>query len=439
MNFEFDTKMINNYTNNYTNNCNNNNNNAMGQSLQRRPMNLLGSVKTQLQEKAEANRDLISRVRDHCQFVTLMTVGELDWTVRELQEQLKAQGLLRQAIKKEFNQVLRSSASMTSAAKELDLMLTDSCCDHLLPGYSIDFSENYSSVVGLLQARFHTLLKNDEEILFISAKQLFDDLHAANPTLCARIFMVDAMAKISIATVKHYRDMLTSEFGINMKIVDDKNIRTLISSNERISEMLPQATFSQTGADNLLKQVHHIRETIVSESVCHILEETEKDIYNSYIEFFIASLSKAISDKCSLPFTVRRTILSKFRSKKVTAEFLQEVTDRIPACTADEDVLDLSLRTPECHSPLLDEFRHMAFCGTTRLTSEEVVRMKADLLIREVHDNNGVLPMGTLRTMYADCGTKKGMFSIISAMGTAGEKTAAMLRTIKVEELKAAG
>lgn len=407
-------------------------------TIQPQHFNVLGNIKAQFQEKAKANRDLISRVRDHCQFVTLMTVGELDWTVRELQGQLKAQGLLRQEIKKEFNLVLRSSASMTSAAKELDLMLTDSCCEHLLPGYSSDFSENYSSVVGLLQARFHALLKNDEEILFVSAKQLFDDLHTPNSTLCARIFMVDVMAKISIATVKHYRDMLTSEFGLNMKIVDDKNIRTLISANARISEMLPQATFSEVGADRLLKQVRHIRQTIVSESVCHILEETERDIYNSYIEFFIASISKANSDACSLPFTVRRTILSKFRSKETTVKFLHELYINIPDCKADEDVLDLSLRTSQYHSPLLDEFRKMAFAGTTRLTSEEMIRMKADILIQEAQQNGGVLPMGTLRSMYVDCGTKKGMLEVISAMGEVGHKTAAMLRTIKVEELKIA-
>jgi hypothetical protein len=324
---------------------------------------------------------------------------------------------------------------MQYSATIVDRTLTANCCNSILPGYEKCFvNDNGSAIIGL-QNRFHLLLKDKEEELFLCLNQLSKNVGHPYATLYARMRHLEILTRLSLDVSEFYVCILKKNFGVNCSIHEIHNEKAIIASSNRMMCFLTKETIKKHDSQDVERHIVSLSNLITGQEVVNILENTEVEIYRLYCEYFLAMLRCDMANGCTPSFIVRRSLFRKLYDKKGVCSLLNEL-ETIPPRMDDEDIYDLSARLSQFHTLVIDEFRSLIFRSTSRLTTDKLKFIKAENLIHEVMENEGILPLGTLRQLYSETGSKEAILELISLMGEKGKSTGEFLETLNEKNLK---
>jgi hypothetical protein len=286
-----------------------------------------------------------------------------------------------------------------------------------------------------LQNRFHLLLKDKEEQLFLCLNQLSINVGHPYAAVYARICHTEILTQLSLDVSEFYVRILKKNFGVNCSIHEIHNEKAIIASSNRMMGFLTKETIRKQDSQDVERYIVSLSNLITGQEVVNILENTEIEIYRLYCEYFLAMLRCDIDNDCIPSFTVRRSLFLKLYDKKGVCSLLNEL-GTIPPRMDGEDIYDLSTRLSQFHALVIDEFRGLIFRDTSRLTADKLKHIKAENLIHEVMENGGILPLGTLRQLYSETGSKEAIFELVSLMGEKGEDTSKFLETLDEKDLK---
>lgn len=396
---------------------------------------LYQSLRT-LRMRAVEDIEMLTALHFHAHYSQLLAAGEMHHRITVMRQQLEAAGVVRHQMRRLLTQVVEES---NRVRRLLESTITKNCIgfySEVLVGYEKEFVEEDGSLMPLLHQRFHDLIAEPVELARIGSKQCFDNMGHDNSQLLSYICIARGMSDFACGITDSCNKRLYSLVGVKDILPFAGQLSSIAAGCVNILRMFVDVnqTLPTKQAEDATAYFQRLTDIITSNKVIEIYNRTQKERSLCYIEFFIARLRMDI-ESGFIPFYVKRTLLHKLADKSTVLQFLAEVHS-IPLYEGVE-AYDLSFDvTPQHHAPVLDNFRSLAYRMQRRYSDKEVHRERLRQLTNELNENGGALPLGTLKHLYRELGTKSAVSKLVDELGPAGAATKRVLKGLKVEDLK---
>ncbi len=386
--------------------------------------------------RAVESVEMLTALHFHAHYSQLLAVGEMHHRIILMRQQLEAAGMVRHQMKRLLSQVVEES---NRVRRLLESAITKNCVGfygEVLVGYEKEFVEEDGSLMPLLHQRFHDLIAEPVELARIGSKQCFDNMKHDNSQLLSYICIARGMSDFACGITDSYNRRLAALVGVKDILPYANQLSSIANGCVNILRMFVDInqTLPTKQAEDATNYFRQLTDIITSEEVIEIYNRTQKERSLCYIEFFITRL-RIDMESGNIPFPVKRTLLHKLADKSTVLQLLDEVHS-IPLYD-DIEAYDLSFEvTPYHHSSVLDNFRSLAYRMQRRYSVKEVHRERLRELTEELSTNGGTLPLGTLRHLYRELGTKIAVSKLVDELGSAGAATKRVLKGLKVKDLK---
>ena len=232
-------------------------------------------------------------------------------------------------------------------------------------------------------------------------------------------------------------DKLMQGFGKITRLKSNHNEKMLCAAKELIRLLgCPNQMPEDISAHPRTLTAQFQRE-LTDIGLLNTIEQSLISLRMDYIEFVIASLRMKLTAG-HFPLSDVRTLVMRVGSIENVRRLLTEIAEIPLPQSPDWDVVDLAQSLPDSVAEsAISTFRRLCMDNRELLPTpedEQVVRLRE--LRQEARSNNGTLPMGTLRNLFATLGTKKAVQELLANGGKELENSAKMLRGMKVGELK---
>jgi len=379
-----------------------------------------------------------SELENRAVVTQLLLVAELRKQILSMRQALQESNLYRQLVKKEVNKMVDISATLNSDTYKVGADASASFCRTVLAGMENEYIAEGSNMITLAQMQFSQFIEDTMQHFFISCKQALDDIRHPHARACARILVSAGMAEFFINITTSFHEVIKQKTGFAPQLILPTAVEEIRSTGIKLLERLVTKEVPEESGMRARAMLDKLTAIVMSDEMVALEKKAEHRMQFEYTEYFLASIGISLNTGRPLKIAVIRTLFAKLRDKKRIIQLLSDLK-AIPVTDSEGnsmDTMDLSIELPSFSIPSINEFRYLAMNDKRRYTEQEIRSVSIDILRKEITENNGTLPLGSLKQLYSEYHTKKAMQSLFKYMGPDGAATLKVLKGISVGELK---
>lgn len=394
----------------------------------------------QLRQEGEQRIAAANVLNGHLLMVEIMMSSLVHRYAHQVYTTIEQRGLLRHNIKRQANQLRSVASDLISRCTAHDLAYVHQYTHDIYPSLVSAYLEAGGTITIKLQAEFYKQHDQRIKLIYFATKNALDKMRLSPSDLMTDIFMITMLTQTGIEfynLIGQKTDKLMQGYGRITRVKSNHNEKMLCAAREllRLFGCLDQ--MPEEIARHPRALTFQFQSELTDIGLLNTIEQSLISLRMDYIEFIIASLRLKLNDG-SLSLTDIRTLVARVGTIANVRRLLTEIAD-IPLPQSDGwDVIDLAQSLPDSAAEsALATFRRLCIDNHVLLPTpedEQTVRLRE--LRQEARSNNGMLPMGTLKNLFAQAGTKKAVQELLAKGGQELELTAKWLRGVKVGELK---
>lgn len=386
----------------------------------------------------EQYRYQYEEMENRAQVTQLLLIDVLRQETLKMRLALQSENMYRQLVKKEVNKMVDVSAAMHNGAYKVGAAASAGFCRAVLAGLENEYIAEGTDMITLAQMQFSQFINDTMQHFFISCKQALDDINYPHSLSCARILVSAGMAEFFINVTTSFHEVIKSRTGFIPELISPAPVEEIRTSGTRLLEHLVRKEVPEESGLRARAMLDKLTKIVLGDEMVELIKKAEHRLQFEYTEYFLASICMSLNAGTPIKITVLKTLFFKLRDKKRIIKLLSDLK-AIPVTDSEGntmDVMDLSLEMPNYSIPSLNELRYLSMSDKRRYTEKEIRNVTIDLLRKEIQENNGVLPMGSLKQLYSEYGTKKAMQQLFTEMGTDGKETLKVLKYTFIGDLK---
>lgn len=394
----------------------------------------------QLRQEAEKRQAASEILLGHLLMVEIMMSSIVHRYAHQVYTTLDERGLLRHNVKRQAKQLRDLSIDLMSRCNAHDLVYVEQYTRDIYPSLVQPYIKAGGTITIKLQAQFHTQHAQRINLIYFATKNALDKMRVSSSDLMTDICMITMLTQTGIEfynLICQQTDRLMQGFGRITRVKSHHNERMLNSARELLRLLGCPAEMPEEVASHPRTLTAQFQRELTSVGLLDTIEHSLVSLRMDYIEFVIASLRMKLSSGL-VPLQDIRTLVSRVGSIANVRLLLTEIA-AIPLPTSEEwDVIDLAQSLPDCGpESAIATFRRLCIDNHELLPlpeEEQTVRLR--MLRQEARSNNGLLPLGSLKQLFAEMGTKKAVQELLAKGGKELELTVKWLRSVKVGELR---
>lgn len=417
--------------------------NALAINRKKNSSLLYSSIYASKMKEASAEQRMAAAniLNAHLLMVEIMMANIMQKYVYDVYSDIESRGMMRHSIKKNVKQMRTVAFDLQSRCNSHDMEQVRTFCRNIYPSLLQDYIDSGGTLTTKMQLLFQQNFSSQLNQIYFATKNAIDRAKIPCSDLCAKIQMVAMLAHTGIEFYEVMCgkvDRLLDGFGRVTRLKSNHNEKLLCAAKELMrtigngNQQLPE----KESADARTFAAHFQKE-LVSEGLLGMVESGILSLMTDYIEYVIATLRIKLSRK-EMTITDIRTLLARVGSIKNVRRLLDEI-DFIPFTDDGEmDAMDLSPLLPDSKAgSALATFRRLCLDDHVLMPEKEDERKVRQREVRqEARGNAGLLPVGTLKALYAEMGTKKAVSMFLKEAGSELDKSVNELNKLKIKDLK---
>lgn len=376
----------------------------------------------------------------HLLMVEIMISNVIQMYICETYDSIESQGLMRHNVKRHAKQLHAASFDLIARCNAHDVAQVNVFCRHIFKPLLNDYIQSGGTITIKLQNTFQRMYKAQLDRIFFATKNAMDKARLPNTLLLSNIQMVSMLAH----TGMEYYNLMEQKVKSMMEgigqvtcIKSRHNEKMLCSAKELLRALGASTAMPEKESNDVRTLAAQFQRELVNENLMKIIESSILSLYTDYTEFVIASLRLKVEEG-RMPVAYIRALMERLGSKKNIRHLLTEIA-QIPLPPGDDwDVIDLSQSLPDAaQGSALSIFRRLCLEDHLLNTQpEEETAVLHRQLRQEARGNEGVLPMGTLKQLYAERGTKKSVIDLLTSAGAELAESVKRVKSTKVCDFK---
>ena len=410
--------------------------NLFGRDLMYKSM-YVGKVREASPEQRMAAADILNA---HLLMVEIMMSTIMQLYIFKVRDALIEQNRMRHNIKRHINALYLASLDLQRRCNAHDSSMVETFCRNIYPSLVEIYKNSDGSLTSKLQSSFYKNYQTQLDLIYFSTKNAIDKARIPDSSLASNVQMISMLANTGI---EFYNlmckkvDGLLDGFGRVARIKSQHNEKILCSAKELLRELCSGRDLPEKESEDARKLAAQFQKELTGEGLLQMMEGSIISLQTDFIEFCIASIRMKIHEKKMLISDIR-TLLARLGSMKNVRKLLEEI-EATPLSEENEfDMIDLAQSLPNSlEGSALCKYRRLMLEDHVLLPEKEdekIVRQRE--LRQEARSNNGKLPDGTLKQLFAELGTKKAVQDLITSAGPELNRTAIIFRGMKVSQLK---
>lgn len=414
-------------------------------AINRRKRNdlLYAATYTAKEREASAEQRLAAAniLNAHLLMVEIMMSNVMQKYVYDVYSELDSRCMMRHLVKKNAKQMYAIAFDLQGRCNSHDLEQVRTFCRNIYPSLLPEYIDAGGTLTTKMQILFQKNYSAQLDRIYFATKNAIDKARMPVSDLCAKIQMVAMLAHTGIdfyEVMCRKVDNLLDGFGRVSRTKSNHNEKLLCAAKELLRSIggkeknLPdkESADARTFAAQFQKE-------LVSEGLLGMMESGIVTLMTDYIEFVIASLRIRMAHG-SITVTDIRTLCVRVGSIKNVRKLLEEISLIPFQDNGDMDAMDLAHELPDAEAnSALATFRRLCLDDHVLMPEKEDEQKVRQREVRqEVRQNEGCLPLGTLKALYVEMGTKKAVAEFLKSAGPELDKTVAEFNKLKVKELK---
>lgn len=377
----------------------------------------------------------------HLLMVEIMMGSIVQKYVYNVYSTIEERGLMRHNVKRQAKNLQMLSFDLIGRCNAHDIAQVNVFCRDIYPPLVKNYIEEGGTLAMKLQTQFYSEHRARIDLIYFATKNAVDKMNVGHSDLLANIFMITMFAHTGIEfynLMAQKTDKLMEGFGKITRIKSHHNEKMLCAAKELLRACgcpneLPDK--EATHARTLSAQFQRL---LTNEDLLKMFEQGITSLRMDYIEFVIATLRLRLADN-SLSMSDVRALHSRLGSIKNVRLLLTEIAAIPLPYGSKVDVIELAQTLPDVAPQSgLATFRRLCMeDNTMQLDPEAPQTVRLRELRQETRSNLGVLPVGTLRQLYAELGTKKAVIELLALGGAELKLSIKEMKAMKIEKKKA--
>lgn len=384
----------------------------------------------------ERHDELFDLLDNTAKLTLIILMGEIQHRILTMRTELEKAGLYRHQVKKLTRKMADIANSIQKDVIRLGELSSTQFCNAVLPGCGEQYIAEGSNVITTAQMEFSQMIANDISLFYISGKQALDDIHYPNSAPCAHALLTLGIAELFLSVSDNLHTIIHNRTGRKPLLINTKDVETVRSTANELIAVLVRSEVPKESGEHARTILNRMTSVVIGDRMAEVIHKSEQRMQFEYIEYFLATLATYLHNETRIPFSMLRSMMFKLREKKRVIQLLNDIKEVTTSLFSDSaDVFELSLEIHSAGSKAIDEFRYLAMNDKRRYTEAEIRKVSINILRNEIKENNGLLPLGSLKQLYSEYHTKKAMEQLFTDMGADGKATLKVLRKMRVCEL----
>lgn len=376
----------------------------------------------------------------HLIMVDIMMSNIMQKYVCETHRSIEELGLMRHNIKHHAKQLRTASLELQNRCNAHDVAQVNVFCRHIFQPLVNDYIASGGTLAQKMQNAFYRMCTTQIDRIFFATKNAMDKVRLPHTLTLTNIQMVSMMANTGIEYYRLIEQKIRSMMlGIGPVTCAKSgfNEKMLCSAKELLRSLGANVDMPEKECNDVRTLTAQFQRELVNNNLMKIIESSILLLYTEFIEFVIASLRMKIEEG-QIPVAYIRTLKERLGSTENIRRLLKEIS-QIPLPTDEEwDIIDLMQQLPDSvEGSAIGTFRRLCLEDhvlNVQPEDETVILLRQ--LRQEARNNDGILPLGTLKQLYVERGTKQSVIDLLNAGGEELSASVKRLKRTKVSDFK---